>query len=383
MRRLALVTVALSLVLCAPAAARDPGRWTLTGWSSVSNNYWQGVSTAGPGQALFFTGPLEGLHRTTRGLRQTASVGTVIPPPVKAAEGYNHVGDPGFQGGRVLLPLECYTAGGPNGGNTCGTGSIGVADPATLSFEYYVKLDPAEIAKAMWVEAQGDLLWTSSGPDLLAYRASDVSAGNSAPGGAPIHSVRRLAGAVPPSGVTGAATHRGRLLLAGAQGTTYQVWSVNTTTGARRLELELPRVQGEAEGLAQIPLLGGRLHFVVAPLASRPSFGPSVGMLHFTPGRWAGRGLRVTARATRQSSPRPRVHVRVTRRGRPVEAVVHVAGRRAETNGRGRATVKPVLAVPGTFAAMAQTGRQRGRSKFLRLGEAPAAAGPARTTPAR
>src|ERR671917_1966602 len=340
MRRLALLSLALTLVLSAPAAARDPGRWTLSGWSSVSNNYWQGVSSAGSGGPLFFTGPLEGLHRTARNLRQTGAVGSAIPPSVKAAEGYNHVGDPGFQGGRVLLPLECYTAGGPNGGNTCGTGSIGVADPRTLGFEYYVKLDPAEIQKAMWVEAQGSLLWTSSGRDLLAYRASDVSAGNSAPGAAPIHSVRQLAGAVPPSGVTGAAIHRGRLLLAGAQGTTYQVWSVNLATGARRLEIELPRVEGEAEGLAVIPkLLGGRLHFVVAPLASRPTFGPSVGMLHFTPGRWAGRGLRVSARATRQSSRRPRVHVRVTRKGVPVEAVVHVAGKRAETNARGRATL--------------------------------------------
>ena len=151
----------------------------------------------------------------------------------------------------MLLPLECYTAGGPNGGNTCGTGSIGVADPATLAFGYYVKLDPAEIPKAMWVEASpdGQLLWTSSGPDLLAYRSADVSAANAAPGAPPIHSVRRLAGAVPPSGVTGAAFYRGRLLLAGAQGTTYQVWSVDVATGARRLELELTQVQGEAEGL--------------------------------------------------------------------------------------------------------------------------------------
>ena len=388
MRRLALVTLALTLVLCAPAAGRDPGRWSLIGWSSVSNDYWQGMTSAGPGRPLFFTGLFEGLHRTAPGLRETGSVALAIPPSVKAAEGYNHVGDPGFQGGRVLLPLECYSPGGPNGGNTCGTGSIGVADPATLAFRYYVKLDPAEIAKAMWVEAQGDLLWTSSGRDLLAYRASDVSAAGAAPGSAPIHSVRRLAGAVPPSGVTGAAIHRGRLLLAGARGTTYQVWSVDTSTGARRLELELPRVQGEAEGLAVVPnLLGGRLHFVVAPLASRPTFGPTVGVLHFTPGRWAGRGLRVTARATRRSSSRPRVHVRVTRSGRPVEAVVQVAGRRAETNSRGRATVTPSLAVPGSFAAVARAGRQRGRSKFLRLGDAPAAAGaaagPARITPAR
>ena len=36
--------------------------------------------------------------------------------------------------------------------------------------------------------------------------------------------------------------NRGRLLLAGSQGTTYQVWSVNVTTGKRRLELELNRL---------------------------------------------------------------------------------------------------------------------------------------------
>jgi hypothetical protein len=102
-----------------------------------------------------------------------------------------------------------------------------------------VKLDPAEIPKAMWVEASpdGQLLWTSSGPDLLAYDASKVSPANAAPGAAPIQSVRRLPGAVPPSGVTGAAFYGGRLLLAGAQGTTYQVWSVNVATGARRFAL--------------------------------------------------------------------------------------------------------------------------------------------------
>jgi hypothetical protein len=362
------------LALCAPAAARDPGRWTLTGWSSVPNTYWQGVTSAGPGGQLFFSGLFEGLHRTARSLRQTGTAASVIPASVKAAEGYNHVGDIGYERGRVLLPLECYTPGGPNGGNTCGHGSIGVADPRTLTMDYHVKLDPAEIAKAMWVEPQGELLWTSSGPDLLAYRASDVSAANAAPGAPPIRSVRRLAGAVPPSGVTGAAVYRGRLLLAGAQGTTYQVWSVDLDTGARRLELELANVRGEAEGLAQLPLIGARLHFLVAPLAADPTFGPSVGMLHFTTGRWAGRGLRVTARATRQRSPRPRVHARVTRRGAPVEgAVVAVAGRRAVTNALGRATVRPVLGVPGSFAALAREGRGRGRSSFMRLGPAAAA----------
>ena len=162
-----------------------------------------------------------------------------------------------------------------------------------------MKLDPAEIAKAMWVEASPDgLLWTSSGNDLLAYRGEDVSSANASPAAPPIHSVRRLAGAVPPSGVTGATFRGGRLFLAGAQGTTYQVWSVNLATGARRLELELKNVQGEAEGLHVTSMLGGTLHFLIAPLALKPTFGPTVGLLHFTP---SGRpGLRVSASATRR-----------------------------------------------------------------------------------
>jgi hypothetical protein len=384
--RIAALGLGLALLMSAPATARDPGRWTLTGWSSVSNFYWQGVTTAGPGQPLFFSGLFTGLHRTTRSLRQTRSADPVIPASVLAAEGYNHVGDIGYQGGRVLLPLECYTPGGPNGGNTCGTGSIGVADPATLAFRYYVKLDPADIQKAMWVEASpdGQLLWTSSGPDLLAYSSADVSPTISQPGAPAIRPMRRLAGAVPPSGVTGAAFYRGRLLLAGAQGTTYQVWSVNVSTGARRLELELPGVQGEAEGLAQIPLLGGRLHFLVAPLASKPTFGPTVGLLHLTTGRWAGRGLNVTARARNAKTLRPTVNVRVTRAGRPVQgAAVHVTGKRAETDARGRARVRLRLGAPGSFAATAQKDRLRGRSKFVRLGAGPAATGATRATPAR
>jgi hypothetical protein len=369
--RIVALSLTLAVLASAPASARDPGRWTMTGWSSVSTFYWQGVTTPGPGKPLFFSGPVSGLHRTTRALRQTASVDPAIPPSVLAAEGYNHVGDIGYQGGRVLLPLECYTPGGPNGGNTCGTGSIGSADPSTLAFQYYVKLDPAEIPKAMWVEASpdGQLLWTSSGQDLLAYSAADVSSANAAPGAQPIHAVRRLAGAVPPSGVTGAAFYRGRLFLAGAQGTTYQVWSVDVSNGTRRLELELRNVQGEAEGLGQIPLLGGRLHFLVAPLAAKPTFGPTVGLLHFAAGRWAGRGLFVRMRATRQTTQRPRVTVTVRRAGRAVAgAAVSVAGFRATTNRRGRALVRPVLGVPGSFAATAQKGSRRGRSRFLRFG---------------
>jgi hypothetical protein len=375
--RLAAVTLTLTVAVCAPAAARDPGRWTLTGWSSLPTNYWQGAATSGPGKPLFFSGVATGLHRTDSRLRQTGSVDPVIPPLVLATEGYNHVGDIGYQGGRVLLPLECYTPGGPNGGTTCGTGSFGVADPSTLAFRYYVKLDPAEIPKAMWVEASpdGSLLWTSSGNDLLAYRAADVKPANAAPASAPIHSVRRLAGAVPPSGVTGAAFHRGRLLLSGAQGTTYQVWSVNTSTGRRRLELELPKVQGESEGLTQVALLGGHLHYLIAPLAAKPTFGAGVAMLHFETGRWARRGLRVTTSSGNATSLTPKVKVTVKRHGHAVVgARVSVAGFRATTSRRGRALVRLELGVPGSFAAMASKGGNRGRSAFTHYGPALAAA---------
>ena len=376
--RIALLAALLALAASAPAGAADPGRWTLTGWSSVPNFYWQGVTSAGPTAPLYFSGPAENLYRTTRTLRQTAAIAPAIPASVKAVEGYNHVGDISFDGAdgrRVLLPLECYMPGGPNGGNTCGTGAIGTADPNTLAFRYYVKLDPAEIAKAMWVEASPDgLLWTSSGNDLLAYRAADVTPANASPAAAPIHSVRRLAGAVPPSGVTGAAFRGSRLFLAGAQGTTYQIWSVNLATGARRLEVELKNVQGEAEGLHVTSLLSGTLHFLIAPLAQTPSFGPTVGLLHFAP---AGRpGLRVIARASRQGSHRPRVRVRVTRRGDSVAgATVTIAGVRQRTNAIGRATLRPSLSGSGSYAAIGRKGPLEGRSRFLPLG--PAAAGSA------
>jgi hypothetical protein len=384
--RTAALAALLALVLCAPAGAKDPGRWTLSGWSSVSNFYWQGVTSAGPAAPLYFSGPVEGLYRTDRWLGETAAMSQAIPASVKAVEGYNHVGDISFDGRdgrRVLLPLECYTPGGPNGGNTCKTGAIGTADPDTLAFRYYVKLDPAEIPKAMWVEASPDgLLWTSSGKDLLAYSGADVSAANASPAAPPIHSVRRLAGAVPPSGVTGAAFRGGRLFLAGAQGTTYQIWSVNLGTGTRRLEVELGNVQGEAEGLHVTSLLGGTLHFLVAPLALKPTFGPTVGLLHFTPS--AGSGLRVSASATRRGSHRPRVKVRVKRRGSPVEgAKVAIAGARARTNANGAATLWPPLEMRGSFAAVGSKGRLKGRSRFLKLGPAPAASRAAASVPLR
>ena len=96
--RTAALAALLALVLCAPAGAKDPGRWTLSGWSSVSNFYWQGVTSAGPTAPLYFSGPVEGLYRTDRFLNETAAISPAIPASVRAVEGYNHVGDISFDG---------------------------------------------------------------------------------------------------------------------------------------------------------------------------------------------------------------------------------------------------------------------------------------------
>jgi hypothetical protein len=376
----ALLATTLALVLgIAPAAvAQDPGRWLLTGASSVPTVYWQGL-TSDPAEAnLYFVGLFEGLWRTTPLLRQTAGVPGAIPPTVGEAEGYNHIGDPTWspgEGGRVLLPLECFT---PGVGNTCGTGSFGVADPATLDFRYYVKLDPAEIPKAMWAETSpdGSLIWTSSGNDLLAYRSAEISQANSAPSGPLLQSVRRLIGAVPPSGVTGAVFRGGRLLLAGEANGVHQVWAVDPDTGERRLELELS-ICGESEGLDVIPTLGGELYWLIAPFdpGCHLSFGPTSALLHFVPAPAHQRfEVEVTDSNVGALPGEVRATVHATRDGQPLRrARVSFAGATARTDKEGIATVSTMLERPGRFKALAQKGQNYGVSELVPIGLAPSA----------
>jgi hypothetical protein len=146
------------------------------------------------------------------------------------------------------------------------------------------------------------------------------------------------------------------------------VWSVDLRTGNRRLEVELPNVQGEAEGLDTMRLMNGELHWLIAPLAVRPTFPPTVALLHFK--RAGGRpGLRLTARATAAQTKRPRISIRVLRRGRPVAgAVVTLAETRRRTDRGGRVTLTPRLAVPGNYAALARKDGRRGTTKRFRLG---------------
>ena len=163
-----------------------------------------------------------------------------------------------------------------NGGNTCQTGSIAVADPGTLGWRYYVKLDPAYIKKAMWVEASPDgrWIWTSSGTSLLAYDAAQVTLANAAPAG-PKLVPRRLTGVLPASGVSGATFYGGRLFVALNRGSYFEVVSYGIdTSGPSPVLLDGPRREiertksssfYEPEGLATANALNGELHWQIHP----------------------------------------------------------------------------------------------------------------------
>jgi hypothetical protein len=285
--RRALVLAALLAAWPAAAArAADPGRWKRVGTTSIPTAYWQGMTSSPNGRRLYFDGVFDGLFRADRNLVERAAQPVEIPAAVTARYGFNHIGDITWNRGRVLLPLECFTAGAPNGGNTCGRGAFAVADPVTLRWRFLVLLDRRAIAKAMWAETSPDgrLVWTSAGRDLLAYRSRDIARAHKRP----LRPVRRLKRAVPPSGVTGAVFYRGRLLLAGQRGTRFEVSSVSLATGRRRLEIQRT-LHGESEGLDVVRAFGGVLHWIVTPAdptGGPPTFpGPRNTLLSFRPVR--------------------------------------------------------------------------------------------------
>ncbi|UGS34801.1 hypothetical protein DSM104329_01183 [Capillimicrobium parvum] len=337
-----MIAAVLVLLGTLPAAARaaDPGRWVQTSLSEIPIEYYQGIAPDTAAGRLLFDGVYVGGYRTDLELREQARNANLLPLAVTASEGFNHLGDPTFTGGRLILPLECYTPGAPNAGNTCGRGAFGVAD-ANLTWLGRTLLDPADVPKAMWVEASpdGQLLWTSAGQDLLAYRTSDVQP---AAGDVPIRPVRRLPGAVPPSGITGAAFFGGRLLLAGQGTGPFQVWSVDPATGARRLEIERTWA-GESEGLGVVDALGGWLHWMIQPLDPQgrtPTFGTGHGeLVSFVP-RAAAR-LRLQVRTGARGRLIVTASLRFAGSAHPVAgARVRAGGASARTDARGRAVLR-------------------------------------------
>ena len=114
------------------AGAADPGRWVETGYDPVPLEYFQGV-TSDPQRNLFFDGLFQGLYRTNSELVEQGRNNAAIPTEVNQLEKYNHIGDITWdsrEGGRVLLPLECYL---PIIGNFCGTGSSASPIPRLCS----------------------------------------------------------------------------------------------------------------------------------------------------------------------------------------------------------------------------------------------------------
>ncbi|MEA2157709.1 MAG: hypothetical protein QOD66_89 [Solirubrobacteraceae bacterium] len=278
-----------------PALAADPGRWAQSSQTTLPLYYYQGV-TSDARANFFFNGIHFGLYRSNTELPFTSDVRNddVIPADVTASEGYNHIGDISWdagEGARVLLPMECYYPVPGRNANTCQTGSIGVADPCTLQWRYYVKLDPTDIKKVMWneVSPDGTLLWVEAGDgksspggrDLIAYRTSEIRLANAAPGGPALKPVARLRNIVPDSGITGATFYGGLLYVAGQDDPAgFQVWSLDLHTGRRTLEIE-KQVVGESEGLDSIEAKGGVLHWLIQPYNTQgpPTFGIANGTL--------------------------------------------------------------------------------------------------------
>jgi hypothetical protein len=252
----------------------------------------------------------------------------------------------------------------------------------------------------MWAEVSpdGKLVWTSAGKDLLAYSTADIKPQNAAPAGPKIRPVKRLVGAVPPSGITGAAFDGERLLVAGQDGGgPFQIWSIDLTTGARELQIERT-VVGESEGIDTVDVLGGSLHWLIQPYNEQniPTYGVTNGtILHFVPAQGAVSGpppaaccapppqqqpppgqpppgnpsappgrIKLTISPTRVTAGRFTkflISTTVTRLGRtsPVaRASVHFAGKLFHTDSHGRARIT---------ARLRKTGRREGRASHSGL----------------
>lgn len=368
------LAVAIAVPLLAwPAASEalppaDPGRWTLAQENQIDGRFWQGHSSridAKGAISLLFAGTNDLYVADPATFARKVNAKPWIPATLTTGVGFNHIGDPSWDpadGGRLLLGLECYYPSEPVA-NRCGVGAIAVADPKTLAFRYAVKLDPADIRKAMWVESSpdGKLVWTSSGRDLLAYSASEITSGNSFTGPSlslrparMLQPVRRLAGAVPATGVTGAAFWAGRLLLAGQSGTSFQVWSVDTSTGTNRLEIERT-ISGESEGLDLVPNHGGLLQWSVMPIGSGgvPPTWTQAMMLSFRPTPAPSLTIQASASSLRRGLSRS-VRFTVSADGGPVAfAKVSASGISAWTDRSGSATLnlRPRIAKPLRVAA--------------------------------
>jgi hypothetical protein len=336
--------VALVAVAAAPAAAHaaDPGLWIKTSQLTKPAWYRQGLASDPATGNVFFSGSFSGITLTHNEaeVKQNANA---IPKDVADREKYNHIGDIAFdpaEGGRILLPLESYAPLAKDT-NPAKTASIGVMDSKTLAWKYYVKLDPSEIDKAQWVatDPEHGLVWTIGDVSLLAYNLSDINPANAAPNAAPIHSVRHLDNVVP-DGAGGAVVIGNRIYLSQLVNGVDRVISMDLTTGATQVEIEVPE-SFEQEGLDTGPYLDGFLHWELVPGAGLSN----TQVLNFVP-KGARLALKLNpsrVKAGKKTSLTATATVLANSFAIPLRDVeVRLGGKRARTTAQGRAklTVK-------------------------------------------
>ncbi|MFL6572701.1 MAG: hypothetical protein ACJ8G4_13165 [Burkholderiales bacterium] len=340
-RALASIIVVL---FAAPAAAQaaDPGLWIKTSQLTKPAWYRQGLASNPATGDVFFSGSFSGIT-LTHNESEVNQNANAIPKDVADREKYNHIGDIAFdpgEGGRILLPLESYAPLAQDT-NPSKTASIAVIDPKTLAWEYYVKLDPSEIDKAQWVAADPEhgLVWTLGDTSLLAYNIADVNPANAAPNAAPIHSVKRFDGILP-NGAGGAVVIGNRIFLSQLFNGINRVISIDLTTGASQVEIEVASAD-EEEGLDTGPYLDGFLHWELVPGAGLSN----TQVLNFVPqgARLALKLKPARVKAGKKAALTATATVLTGGFSIPLRDVeVRLGGKRAKTNAHGRAklTVK-------------------------------------------
>ena len=374
LRSLPALVALTALAGAAPAAAATGDTWTLVEHRHVPIEYYQGLTFVG--SQTFFVGVFRGGDLTDASLRRQRTRQNLIPASVAQGVGFNHVGDPTYDaaGDRLLVGLECYRRAAAQAEHVrlrrhrCRR--RGDARLAILGSARPCRRPEGDVAE---VSPDGTLLWTSAGRDLIAYRTSDVAPANAARGRSspPIRPVKRLRGAVPPSGANGAAFSDGKLLLAGSSGGVPQIWSVDVATGKRTVQVRLRGTRAEVEGIAVTAPTGGRLRWLLTPgVISKPTYGSGHSeLLTFVPVNY-----RVTASASLDGAT---LTVRARLRYADasdvlVGATVRVGDKVARTDGAGDARVtlgavpqRPLIVkvAKGRLRALTMTVRPRASTR--------------------
>ena len=248
----------------AGAQAADPGRWTADRHDDAAARLLPGRHRRSARATSTSTASTSASTAPTPAFTETGRNDDVIPPDVHLREGYNHIGDITWdrqEGGRILLPLECYVPGGPNGGNPCRTRLDRRRRPGHAAVALLRQARPGR-------DPEGDVerglarrhaaVDVERRSDLLAYRTADISrAQRRARARADPLRAAAATAPCPPSGITGATFIGERLFVAGQGGGPFRVWSIDLATGARRLEIER-RIVGESEGLVTASRQGRR-----------------------------------------------------------------------------------------------------------------------------